>query len=293
MTLDSKRSEAAQIVLMGDSWAGSIDGPLTAVAQAEGFTVDFAAGTSNHFHDAKLMAGDLQRVTQILDENPDANVVHLSIGGNDRIAQALGSPGYSLPGIVQDVNAVANHINTIRPDVQIFHVGYDYFPPAILTEPGVPPWFTIPMVNQIFQDMAVAIDNGVTASNYTTLNYYGLMQQTYGIPELGIPVGHPSLPNASLQSPAIAFADSIHYTNAGYQVLAQRAFDDYKSSLVLVPEPGSAWLLVFISFGMVAGHRRRWNNAFSAAFSGTQCRSASFVACLLISLFYLIEGQVR
>lgn len=85
----------------------------------------------------------------------------------------------------------------------------------------------------------MAIEAQTLADSIPQLTFHnslGLMQVQYGIPGLGIPAFDPSLPDSTLPSPEVAFADAIHLTPAGYLLFAEEAFDVFYEAQ-LVPEP--------------------------------------------------------
>jgi len=139
---------AERIVTIGDSWAWLVanGAPGSTVNQAgfgnslqnvlntyhPGVTVaneSFMGGT------AAQMATMLSSITDRINAHPDADIVWLSIGGNDMLAGALGG-GYTnllsaeqksalYATITGNVQTVVNHILSLRPNIQIMIEGYD------------------------------------------------------------------------------------------------------------------------------------------------------------------------
>jgi hypothetical protein len=74
------------------------------------------------------------------------------------------------------------------------------------------------------------------------------MQVTYGFdgtqptvydPPFPIPPGDPSLPDATLPSPAGSYSDAIHLTAAGYAVLAEAQYETFYAGILAVPVPAA------------------------------------------------------
>jgi hypothetical protein len=73
-----------------------------------------------------VTASGLDQITSDLNANPDAKVVHLIIGGNDfpgqwNSSQSPEAQQAIFNSIIADVETIANHIATVRPDVQTHH----------------------------------------------------------------------------------------------------------------------------------------------------------------------------
>lgn len=235
------RSYAAEIVIVGDSWGDLIATHLTEVAEAQGFSVDDIATFGLR---AMTLAANANQIEDALSNNPDARVVHLSVGGNDFLrrwsaAQTLETRQRILGDINEDVETIISHIGALRPDLEIFHVSYDFIRPLDIGAPEE--------VNNALLSLA-QLHEGIEADNYEYLNFYGLTQLEFGLPELGIPPGHASLPRTDQPGPQEAFADAIHLTGEGYRKLAERSFEAYHG--VLVPEPAS---LIVLLAGLLGG----------------------------------------
>ncbi|MBX9653780.1 LEPR-XLL domain-containing protein [bacterium] len=139
---------AERIVTIGDSWAWLVanGAPGSTVNQA-GFG-NSLQNVLNTFHPgvtaanesfmggtAAQMATMLPSITDRINAHPDADIVWLSIGGNDMLAGALGG-GYTnlltaeqksalYATITGNVETVVNHILSLRPNIQIMIEGYD------------------------------------------------------------------------------------------------------------------------------------------------------------------------
>lgn len=137
-----------RIVTIGDSWAWLVanGAPGSTVNQA-GFG-NSLQNVLNTFHPgvtaanesfmggtAAQMATMLPSITDRINAHPDADIVWLSIGGNDMLAGALGG-GYTnlltaeqksalYATITGNVQTVVNHILSLRPNIQVMIEGYD------------------------------------------------------------------------------------------------------------------------------------------------------------------------
>jgi len=257
----SASGQGAEIVVFGDSWANRLSGPLgqTIVDQGVSGVVVLNAGVEGARAD-ELASSDpaigLPAITAVLNANPDARYVHLSIGGNDLFDGILFINNDSIVNsllnrVVGDTQEIVQHILSVRPDVEIYHSGYDFLRPILFFSPA--------RVNEVMLDL----DGRLTAlaetiPGYTYEGFYGFAQVNYGMPELGIPPGDPSLPNPSLPSPASTFVDEIHYTPAVYEVFADELYVAYyrerlevpcladtNADGVLSPADFSAWVAAF------------------------------------------------
>jgi len=249
--------EAERIVVFGDSWGVPFAPALQQVLNDNGHSsvtvlnAAFGGETASQMSSNSLTRG-LPYITDVLTTNSDANLVHLSIGGND----LLGSwnPAFTPSqedalhqAIYDDITTVANHILSIRPDIQIYHPTYDYLPATTFDPLRFNP--VLDSGSVFAQTLADSLPR------MTFHNSLGLMQVNYGFSSLGIPPFDPSLPDPTRGSPSIAFADAIHLTADGYSIFAQEAFDVFYKSQA-VPEPSSFALFSMGAIG-VLDHRRR------------------------------------
>ncbi len=126
-----------RIITIGDSWAylvadyGSVQLMLNTFFPGQGYTVaneSFGGGT------AAQHAASLADITARINAHPTADVVWLSSGGNDMLLGQAGGGWYlGMPNeaglfdtIGANVQTVVNHILSLRPDIQIVIIGYDY-----------------------------------------------------------------------------------------------------------------------------------------------------------------------
>ncbi|MFI4870697.1 MAG: GC-type dockerin domain-anchored protein, partial [Phycisphaerales bacterium JB061] len=167
----------------------------------------------------------LPYIESVLNANPDAQIAHLSIGGNDLFDGILFINNDSIVNellnrVVGDTETIVRHMLQVRPDIEVYHSGYDFLQPILFFDPA--------RVNEVMLDLdsrlAALAD---TIPGYTYEGYYGFAQITYGIPDLGIPPGDPSLPRIDQPSPDFTFVDEIHYTAAVYAVFADELYVRY------------------------------------------------------------------
>ena len=254
-------AQSADIVVFGDSWANRLSTPLQQTIADNGLPGVIVLNAAFEGERADNLASSdpqfgLPYIEATLLANPGADLVHLSIGGNDLfdgllfinidfLVDAL------LNRVVDDTENIVLEILRVRPDAQIYHSGYDFLRPLPLTTPA--------RVNEVMLDLDARLSAlADTIPGYTYEGYYGFAQLTFGIPELGIPPGDPSLPRLDQPSPASTFIDEIHYTPAVYEVFADELFArfyadrlapdciaDVNADGMLSPADFSAWVAAY------------------------------------------------
>jgi hypothetical protein len=230
--------QGSEVVVFGDSWANRLSGPLRQTILDEGHS-DIAvhnAGIEGARAD-ELSSSDpsigLPFIGATLLANPDAQIVHLSIGGNDLFDGILFINNDAvinslLDRVVDDTETIVLEILSLRPDVEVYQSGYDFLQPILFFDPA--------RVNEVMLDLdSRLLALAGTIPGYTYEGYYGFAQITYGIPDLGIPPGDPSLPRIDQPSPDFTFIDEIHYTPAVYGVFADELFVRYYESALTTP----------------------------------------------------------
>ncbi len=257
----SVHAQGAEVIVFGDSWANRLAGPLRQTIIDEGHPeiALLNEGVEGARAD-ELVSSDpsigLPYIENVLLANPDAQIVHLSIGGNDLFDGILfinndAIVNSLLTRVVDDAEDIVLHMLSVRPDVEVFQSGYDFLQPILFFDPA--------RVNEVMLDLDSRLYAlADTIPGYTYEGYYGFAQINYGMPELGIPPFDPSLPDASLPSPASTFVDEIHYTPAVYGVFAddlyvayyEERFEtacvaDVNADGMLSPADFSAWVSAF------------------------------------------------
>ncbi|GAB5497590.1 MAG: hypothetical protein Phyf2KO_26700 [Phycisphaerales bacterium] len=231
-------AQGAEVVVFGDSWANRLSSPLRQTLIDEGAS-DYAVlneGVEGARAD-ELASSDpsigLPYIESVLLANPDAEIVHLSIGGNDLFDGILFINNDTIVNsllnrVVGDTETIVQQILSVRPDVEVYHSGYDFLQPILFFDPA--------RVNEVMLDLdSRLLALADTIPGYTYEGYYGFAQITYGIPDLGIPPGDPSLPRIDLPSPDFTFVDEIHYTPAVYEVFADELFVRFYEQQVTDP----------------------------------------------------------
>jgi len=266
LSIDRTSNASDRVVVFGDSW-GVLTAPSlqkTFDLQAPGNDVLSAAHLGERATD--MITADpehgLPYIASTLAAHPTADLVHLSIGGNDLRSQwtAGMSPADEdelLTSISDNVETIAAHIVAQRPDIEVLYSSYTYARPSALGTPLE--------VNTVLEELQSRVDARLqNIPRATAYNFYGLMQTLWGQSEFGLPPGDPSLPDINLPGPPEAFIDDIHLTldlgqgggPFGYDQLADEQFSVFYASR-LVPEPGAFVLLVFAAIAFHCVIRRR------------------------------------
>ena len=246
---------AARIIVIGDSWgvaAGPALGQVLADSGSADSVVSIAVGGETA---GKINSPEwFQQITETLQENPDAEFVHLSVGGNDFLGQwnaffSQAQEDELIADILDDVSAIVDHILAQRPGIRIFWSSYDFPRPLpILGEP-----VDVNNASLRFAEQAKALANA-RGSALTYGDFNGLTQVVYGFdgvqvspydPDFPIPPGDPSLPDPQYPGPAIAHSDDIHLTPAAFLMLAENQYEVfYQAALNFQINAGlnDAWL---------------------------------------------------
>jgi len=234
--LAASPSFAARILVVGDSW-GVAAGPALQAVLVDNDSLNTVASIAVGGETAENLNTPawLADITTALEENNDATLVHLSIGGNDFLGTwdssfSSNDENQLIADILEDVTAIVDHILTQRPDIRIYWSSYDFPRPLIIGTPE-----EVNLASQRFSQRAQALaDEKGDALSYG--NFNGLTQVEYGFdgeqetmfdPVVAIPAGDPSLPDPKYPGPASAYADLIHLTPEAYLVLADRQYDEF------------------------------------------------------------------
>ncbi len=227
---------AARILVIGDSWGVAAGPALQAALASKGSTAtvaNIAVGgeTAENLNTPAWLAD----ITTALEQNDDATLVHLSVGGNDFLGTwnatfSAGAENQLITDILADVEAIVDHILTQRPDIRIYWSSYDFPRPLLI---GTPEEVNLASRRFSMQAQALAKSKG-DALTYGDFN--GLTQVEYGFdgqqpssfdPPMAIAAGDPSLPDPKYPGPAPAYADAIHLTPDAYVMLAGKQYDHF------------------------------------------------------------------
>jgi hypothetical protein len=234
-------SQAADILVIGDSWGVAAGPALQKVLidnGSAGTVASIAEGgeTAENINTPQWLA----KITAALEENPDASLVHLSLGGNDFLGQWNAFIGKEqedqlIADVIEDISSIVDHILGQRPEIRIFWSSYDYPRPLIIGSPEE--------VNKASMRFSVEAQT-LAESKGDSLSYgdfNGLTQVVYGFdgvqtspfdPDFVIPPGDPSLPDPQYPGPAVAYLDAIHLTPEAYLVLAQSQYQDFYQAVL-------------------------------------------------------------
>ncbi len=249
-TLSAQTQPIPRILLVGDSWPEIMwnERSFQKVLDQSGLSQfeEKGAVTARGGSTAQQWAtqGYLHNITAELDKYPTIDIVCLWIGGNDFLPASSPSDTPSQinalkTNITKNVEIIVDHILSIRPDLRVLLVDYDY----LVWISG----FTTPELNGRFIDFAQArLELANTKERMFYLSNYGLMQHAYGLtgiyepgelPAPGGPPNHDPLAGGdpNYGSPASAFRDTLHLTTEAYLVLAQRCVDMYLEDWLLHP----------------------------------------------------------
>jgi hypothetical protein len=239
-------SQAADILVIGDSWGVAAGPALQKVLidnGSAGTVASIAEGgeTAENINTPQWLA----KITAALEENPDASLVHLSLGGNDFLGQWNAFIGKEqedqlIADVIEDISSIVDHILGQRPEIRIFWSSYDYPRPLIIGSPEE--------VNKASMRFSVEAQT-LAESKGDSLSYgdfNGLTQVVYGFdgvqtspfdPDFVIPPGDPSLPDPQYPGPAVAYLDAIHLTPVTFDT--ERPPEDVTAML---GDPGHRWL---------------------------------------------------
>jgi hypothetical protein len=249
---------ADRILVLGDSWAKPIVKPLRQVFDDYGHD-NIVVDENQRWPKANELSkpSGLSWITEWLEEKPDAIIVHLSIGGNDWMADW--QPGWvgsnmelgRFTEIITDVGTIIDHISSIRPDLKILWSSYDYFRPFVNSTPT-----QMNSAQQRINNMALQL--AASKPELTFLDLNGTLQLAFGFdgiaytefdPSYPIPKGDPALPDHTLPSPFPIFLDRTHLKKEGYKAVARKQYDlFYKDALSEPP------------FQVTAGLNDAWYN---------------------------------
>ncbi len=265
---------AARIVVFGDSWGVPAAPALQTVLINNGLPDSvFNAAVGGETAANLSTPSGLQQISASLTANLDADLVHLSISGNDFLGQWNSSftpvqQDALFQTIIADVETIVDHIIAERPGVQILWSSYDFPRPLPLGTPT-----EVNAAGSVFAALAAALAASKGPS-LTYIDFSGLMQVTYGFdgsqptvfdPPFVVPPGDPSLPDPTLPSPAVSFIDAIHLTADGYAILAGAHFDQFYSAILVAPAAPASnpWTRVVLTVLLFLA-AMRWVQGYAA-----------------------------
>lgn len=251
-----------RVLLVGDSWTQAMwnDQTLGDVFADNGFAGVYEKGDVTAISGTTAswwaLPGSLQLITNELTTNPDIDMVHLSMGGNDVLAgqsnggwyKGMGEPAEeALWDTIQDnVETVVQHILGVRPTIHIVIASYDYinFWDTLNVPANQLMWNNLgqPTPRELndaliqegdhMHELAIAY-----GERLTYVNNWGLMHREYGYNEVfpayrfGCPWGHPNYPWPK-SCGANNGDDPIHLNTAGYYKLGQNCWTVFYRYLI-------------------------------------------------------------
>jgi len=234
LSLSASPLHAARIIVIGDSW-GVAAGLALQQVLADNGSADSVASIAVVGETAESINTPdwFQQIAATLQENPDAEFVHLSLGGNDFLGHWFSffsqeQEDQLIADILDDIGAIVDHILAQRPDIRIFWSSYDFPRPLIIGAP-----VDVNNASLRFTAQAKALANA-KGSRLTYGDFNGLTQVVYGFdgvqaspydPDFPIPPGDPSLPDPQYPGPAVAYADDIHLTPEAFLMLAENQYE--------------------------------------------------------------------
>jgi lysophospholipase L1-like esterase len=243
---------AREIVVFGDSWGFAIAPALQQVLDSMGHDVTVVNAAVPGARAAQLSRPPgLQDLSDTLNAHPDADLVQLSIGGNDFLDNwnpelSAAQEDALFQAIVDDIETIVQHILSQGMDLQVFQASYDYPRPLPIGTP-----LQVNTASEQLASRLQALDQATERMRFH--NHNGLMQVHFGFGALGIPPFDPSLPRIDLPGPEEAFVDAIHLTAEGYLIFAGANYDSfYRWQLARTVPVLSPWALALAALSVIA-----------------------------------------
>jgi len=224
-------AQAADIIVFGDSWGTYGAVSFENMARSHGLTVDNVAVSGST---AKEWAADPLSLKKVVDDNPDAKYVWLTIGGNDaRPEMEKGVPiDTVVKQVLSDIKKFLDPYLQAYPRLKLVTFGYDVlfwsylmcqstgekmFKPycGVKTSPNY-----VSCANQLFYNIQFKCTN-VLAANYPgqvfSPNLLGSWQAAGGVPGAGIgkPIDSVFSPNEFTGPTKLC----LHANDKGYDVI--------------------------------------------------------------------------
>ncbi len=246
-----------RVLLVGDSWAqfmltdGTIDDGLRIIGHSDKKFVSNYFIAENGAQTDDFLAQDKQEEIQnLINANPELDIVHLSIGGNDVMGDWNVSMSEQETNAIEEAVAdrleqIIEFLKTTRSGMNIFWAGYaypnfeevieDYFFPSqhpfysTWDDMGQPSFLEINSLLNEFSDSVAAYADTEPAMSFVRAQ--GILQHVYGQnQDLGVapggsypafdaplPLGYPEYPSPiSTMRPYGIFTDCFHLSTSAY-----------------------------------------------------------------------------
>lgn len=226
VSFTARDARAAEVIAFGDSWAefGADElGEIFVINGHPEINVDNqgVGGTTADFWTYAAWT-----LPYVVSENPDAEWMWLSLGGNDVFAYySAGAGETAAASIDEDLRFLLDELFTYYPRMKVVMFGYDFpnfeqstecWTYAALYFPGM----LTPDINRTFLNDIGEVQKAIAADypNVTYVSLWGTLQAAGGIP---------NAPNVLFPSPAQYMADCIHANDQGYRLIMQGLYDAY------------------------------------------------------------------
>eukprot|EP01083_Nonionella_stella_P036272 98983_1 len=242
--------QSANVLVIGDSWA-SLGGPaLRDILDSHdsGLTVASYATTGST---TEMWVQNVSKISDIVTENPDAQVIWLSLGGDDLIyllslcttAMPIDDcTDMALKRITNNTQTFMNVLFKNHPKIKVVQFGYDI--PNF--SDNVRRWCNISgdiVIEQCAEDIFcwnsqmiklqyqfvdyVAAYYSDQMYNYTSLNLLGTLQAYDHVPG-----AYRTHPNLNYWTPANLMLACIHATETGFKIIMEQIWELYFCQLV-------------------------------------------------------------
>ncbi|KAL0479570.1 hypothetical protein AKO1_007780 [Acrasis kona] len=210
-----------RILCIGDSWTALGHNVLQNELRKHGdkFLVSAVPQSGST---AQMWASNPFALKQAIYNAPDAQIIWLSVGGNDITHKFM--QGFTketgMPVIERDIETILDVIIDTAPNAKIVHFGYDFptFPPAMLQIFNQ----SSQSVNQVMIDFSAMIKKVSQKQKY--INKFFTVEMTGTLQRAG---NIPNVPNFTVGSPQEFMNDPIHPNQRGFQILMSRFWDQF------------------------------------------------------------------
>ncbi|MGM0576483.1 MAG: GDSL-type esterase/lipase family protein [Myxococcota bacterium] len=219
---------AAEVVVFGDSWAEGGWDELDDALSSKGFGSIGVHGAGVGGTTAEMWATQQpQALPDAVSDNPDAQWVWLSIGGNDLFAHyADGHGDQTAADNDAHIRVMLDALFAVHPDVRVVMFGYDYVnfeqsQECIALGLAYFKDKATPQINEAMYQGVHAVQQGI-ADDYANVTYVPSVLGT-----LQVAGGIAGAPNPLLPSPSEYMSDCIHPTSEGYSLILGALVDGY------------------------------------------------------------------